>query len=47
MADLSQLFKYAPTTAGFFLGGQLADDTQKRALEREGLGHDNRAKQQT
>ena len=37
MADLSQLFKVAPTTAAFMTGGQQAMDEQSQGLEQQRL----------
>lgn len=47
MADLSQLFKHAPVTAGWMLGGQVADQSAKAKLDREQMGLQNLTSQQT
>jgi hypothetical protein len=47
MADLSQLFQYAPGTAAAFLGGQQALDDQTNVLHQQELQHLISARDQT
>lgn len=46
MNNLGDLFQVAPTTAGFMLGGQIADDRKTAEMQRQSTLQDIMAKQQ-